>query len=30
VAVPQVSERAEVRAARANYEAALKTQLLGD
>ena len=30
VAVPQVSERAEVRAARANYEAALKAQRLGD
>ena len=30
VAVPEVSERAEVRAARAAYEAALKTQRLGD
>jgi 3D-(3,5/4)-trihydroxycyclohexane-1,2-dione acylhydrolase (decyclizing) len=30
VAVPEVSERAEVRTARANYEAALKTQRLGD
>jgi len=30
VAVPQVSERAEVRAARADYEAALKAQRLGD
>ena len=30
VAVPEVSERAEVRAARAVYEAALKTQRLGD
>ena len=30
VAVPQVSERAEVRAARADYEAAVKTQRLGD
>jgi 3D-(3,5/4)-trihydroxycyclohexane-1,2-dione acylhydrolase (decyclizing) len=30
VAVPEVSERAEVRAARADYEAALKTQRLGD
>jgi 3D-(3,5/4)-trihydroxycyclohexane-1,2-dione acylhydrolase (decyclizing) len=30
VAVPEVSQRAEVRAARANYETALKTQRLGD
>jgi len=30
VAVPEVSERAEVRAARANYETALKAQRLGD
>jgi 3D-(3,5/4)-trihydroxycyclohexane-1,2-dione acylhydrolase (decyclizing) len=30
VAVPEVSERAEVRAARANYETALKDQRLGD
>ena len=30
VAVPEVSERAEVRAARANYEIAMKTQRLGD
>jgi 3D-(3,5/4)-trihydroxycyclohexane-1,2-dione acylhydrolase (decyclizing) len=30
VAVPEVSERAEVRTARANYETALKTQRLGD
>jgi len=30
VAVPEVSERAEVRASRARYEAALKTQRLGD
>jgi 3D-(3,5/4)-trihydroxycyclohexane-1,2-dione acylhydrolase (decyclizing) len=30
VAVPEVSERAEVRAARAAYEAVLKTQRLGD
>jgi TPP-dependent trihydroxycyclohexane-1,2-dione (THcHDO) dehydratase len=28
--VPEVSERAEVRAARANYETALKAQRLGD
>ena len=30
VAVPEVSERSEVRAARAAYEAALKSQRLGD
>jgi 3D-(3,5/4)-trihydroxycyclohexane-1,2-dione acylhydrolase (decyclizing) len=30
VAVPEVSERAEVRTARASYETALKTQRLGD
>jgi len=30
VAVPEVSERAEVRAARAAYETALKAQRLGD
>jgi 3D-(3,5/4)-trihydroxycyclohexane-1,2-dione acylhydrolase (decyclizing) len=30
VAVPEVSERAQVREARANYETALKTQRLGD
>jgi 3D-(3,5/4)-trihydroxycyclohexane-1,2-dione acylhydrolase (decyclizing) len=30
VAVPEVSERAEVRSARADYEAALKGQRLGD
>jgi 3D-(3,5/4)-trihydroxycyclohexane-1,2-dione acylhydrolase (decyclizing) len=30
VAVPEVSQRAEVRAARANYETALKAQRLGD
>jgi 3D-(3,5/4)-trihydroxycyclohexane-1,2-dione acylhydrolase (decyclizing) len=30
VAVPEVSERTQVRAARADYEAALKTQRLGD
>jgi 3D-(3,5/4)-trihydroxycyclohexane-1,2-dione acylhydrolase (decyclizing) len=30
VAVPEVSERAEVKAARANYEAALTQQRLGD
>ena len=30
VAVPEVSERAEVRAARANYETALTKQRLGD
>jgi 3D-(3,5/4)-trihydroxycyclohexane-1,2-dione acylhydrolase (decyclizing) len=30
VAVPEVSERAEVRAARATYEISLKTQRLGD
>jgi 3D-(3,5/4)-trihydroxycyclohexane-1,2-dione acylhydrolase (decyclizing) len=30
VAVPEVSERAEVRAARASYETALKAQRLGD
>jgi len=30
VAVPQVSEQADVRAARAAYETALKTQRLGD
>ena len=30
VAVPQVSERAEVRAARADYDAALRNQRLGD
>jgi 3D-(3,5/4)-trihydroxycyclohexane-1,2-dione acylhydrolase (decyclizing) len=30
VAVPQVSERAKVRAARAEYDAKLKTQRLDD
>jgi TPP-dependent trihydroxycyclohexane-1,2-dione (THcHDO) dehydratase len=30
VAVPEVSERSEVRAARRNYEAALKLQRVGD
>jgi 3D-(3,5/4)-trihydroxycyclohexane-1,2-dione acylhydrolase (decyclizing) len=30
VAVPEVSERAQVRTARASYETALKTQRLGD
>ena len=30
VAVPQVSERAQVRAARADYDAAIQNQRLGD